>query len=190
MKTHSSKLLMPLLLLGIMSMTGCALSKMIKASEENNLTVTPSPLEVHADTVSFEMSATLPPKLLKPKKVFTINTYYRYGTEEQELTPVVFNADDYPNANTEATTIKQSYSFPFKEGMERGSIEIQGKASNPKSGNFKQSDRLGIAEGVITTSRLVQPSYTASYADHGYNDKEELIPTNVEFFFDQGRSEF
>ena len=190
MKTHSSKLLMPLLLLGVMSMTGCALSQMIKASQENNLTVTPSPLEVHADTVTFDMSATLPAKLLKPKKVFTINTYYRYGTQEQQLQPVVFKADDYPNSNTEPSTVSQTYSFPFKEGMERGSIEIQGIASNPKSGNFKESPRLGIAEGVITTSRLVQPSYAASYADHGYNDQEELIPTNVEFFFDQGRSEF
>lgn len=190
MKTHSSKLLMPLLLLGIMSMTGCALSQMIKAANDNNLEVTPSPLEVHADTVNFEMSATLPPKLLKPKKVFTINTYYRYGTQEQQLQPVVFKADDYPNSNTEATNVKQQYSFAFKEGMERGSIEIQGIASNPKSGNFKESPRLGIAEGLITTSRLVQPSYTASYADHGYNDQEELIPTNVDFFFDQGRSEF
>ena len=119
MKTHSSKLLMPLLLLGIMSMTGCALSQMIKAANDNDLEVNPSPLEVHADTVNFEMSATLPAKLLKPKKVFTINTYYRYGTQEQQLQPVVFKADDYPNSNTEATTVKQQYSFPFKEGMER-----------------------------------------------------------------------
>ena len=27
-----------------------------------------------------------------------------------------------------------------------------------------------------------------AYADHGYNDQEELIPTRVDFFFDQGRS--
>lgn len=190
MKTQTSKLLLPLLILGVMSTTGCALSKMIKASKDNNLTVTPSPLEVHADTVQFDISVTIPAKLLKPKKVYTVNTYYRYGTEERQLQSVVFKADDYPNSNTEPTTVSQTYSFPFQEGMERGNVEIQGVASNPKTGSFKESDRLGVAEGAITTSKLVQPSYKASYADHGYNDQEELIPTNVEFYFDQGRSEF
>ena len=198
MKTDSKLLLVSLLLLGVMSMTGCnALSQMIKASKDNKLTVTPSPLEVHADSVTFEISATLPAKLLKPKKVFTVNTYYLYGTEEQELQSVVFKSDDYPDSNTRESNITQTYTFPFKEGMERGNIEIKGIASDPKTGAFKETEWLKIAEGLITTSRLVQPSYaasqssqTVSYANHGYNDQEELIPTNVEFYFDQGRSVF
>lgn len=190
MKTQTSKLLFPLLILGVLSMTGCALGQMVKAAKDNNLTVEPSPLEVHADKVTFTMSATLPPKLLKPKKVFTISTYYRYGTAEQQLEPVEFRADDYPNSNTESTQVSQEYSFPFKAGMERGNIEIQGKASNPKNGAYRETERLGIAEGLITTSTLVQPSYAAAYAGHGYNDQEELIPTNVSFKFDQGKSVF
>ncbi len=190
MKTQTSKLLFPLLILGVMSMTGCALGQMVKAAKDNKLTVDPSPLEVHADKVTFTMSAELPPKLLKPKKVFTISTYYRYGTNEQQLEDVEFRADDYPNSNTEATAVSQEYSFPFKEGMERGNIEIQGKASNPKNGAYRETERLGIAEGLITTSTLVQPSYAAAYAGHGYNDQEELIPTNVSFKFDQGKSVF
>ncbi|GAB5524179.1 MAG: hypothetical protein Roseis2KO_20510 [Roseivirga sp.] len=163
---------------------------MVKAANENKLTVDPSPLEVHADKVTFTMSAELPPKLLKPKKVFTISTYYRYGTNEQQLEEIEFRADDYPNSNTEATAVSQEYSFPFKAGMERGNIEIQGKASNPKNGAYRETPRLAIAEGLITTSTLAQPSYAAAYADHGYNDQEELIPTNVAFQFDQGKSVF
>lgn len=190
MKTQTSKLLFPLLILGVLSMTGCALGQMVKAANDNKLTVDPSPLEVHADKVTFTMSAELPAKLLKPKKVFTISTYYRYGTNEQQLEEIEFRADDYPNSNTEATAVSQEYSFPFKEGMERGNIEIQGKASNPKNGAYRETPRLGIAEGLITTSTLVQPSYAAAYADHGYNDQEELIPTNVSFQFDQGKSVF
>lgn len=191
MKTQTSKLLFPLLILGVMSMTGCALGQMIKAAEKNNVKVDPNPLEVHADKVTFTISADLQPKLLKPKKVFTISTYYRYGTSEQELQSIEFRADDYPNSNTEVTSVTQEYSFDFKEGMERGNIEIKGKASNPKNGAYRETEnRLGIADGLITTSTLVQPSYAAAYADHGYNDQEELIPTNVSFKFDQGKSVF
>ena len=103
---------------------------------------------------------------------------------------IEFGADDYTNSTTETTEVSQAYSFEFKEGMERGDITIQGKASNPKSGNYKDSEKLTIANGLITTSLLVQPSYAAAYADHGYNDQEELIPTNVSFQFDQGKSVF
>lgn len=190
MKTQTSKFLLPLLILGVLSMTGCALGKMVKAADDNKLKVDPNPLELHAGKVLFTMSAELPAKLLKPKKVFTINTYYTYGTNELELPAIEFRADDYPNSNTETSLISQEFSIPFKEGMERGSIVIEGTASNPNNKAFKKTGRLGIAEGIITTSNLVQPSYAAAYADHGYNDQEELIPTNVSFQFDQGRSVF
>lgn len=190
MKTQTAKLIFPFLIIGVLSMSGCALSKMIKASKDQGLTVEPTPLEVHADTVRFEMSANLPVKMMKPKKVYTLNTYYRYGTQERQLEALVFKAEDYPNSNTEQPKITKEFVFPYDEAMSRGNLEIQGVASNPKTGNSVESERLGIAEGLITTSTLVQPSHFASYAPHGYNDQEELIPTNVEFFFDQGRSVF
>lgn len=188
MKTRTFKLIFPVMIMAIMSLSGCALSQMIKASKDQGLTVEPNPLEVHADTVSFDMTAKLPTNLLKPKKVYTLNTFYRYGTQEIQLKSIEFRADDY--TGNEQPTITESFSFPYDEAMKRGNIEIQGVASNPKNGANKSSERLAIAEGVITTSTLVEPSYAASYADHGYNDQEELIPTNVEFFFDQGRSVF
>ncbi|WP_246032613.1 tetratricopeptide repeat protein [Roseivirga ehrenbergii] len=157
-------------------------------SKDQGLTVEPTPLEVHGNEVKFTMSANLPVKMLKPKKVYTLNTYYQYGTQEKQLAPVVFNAKDYPNASTEQPKVSKEYSFAYDPAMSRGNLLVQGVASNPKTGNFVESEKLIIAEGLITTSTLVQPSYFTSYAPHGYNDKEELIPTNVEFFFEQGRS--
>ncbi|KYG71639.1 OmpA family protein [Roseivirga ehrenbergii] len=188
MKTLKAKLFFPFLILGVLSMSGCALSKMARMSKDQGLTVEPTPLEVHGNEVKFTMSANLPVKMLKPKKVYTLNTYYQYGTQEKQLAPVVFNAKDYPNASTEQPKVSKEYSFAYDPAMSRGNLLVQGVASNPKTGNFVESEKLIIAEGLITTSTLVQPSYFTSYAPHGYNDKEELIPTNVEFFFEQGRS--
>tara|TARA_R110001592_G_scaffold6482_1_gene34763 strand:- start:949 stop:2742 length:1794 start_codon:yes stop_codon:yes gene_type:complete len=188
MKTQTAKLFFPFLILGILSMSGCALSKMARMAKDQGLTVEPSPLEVHGNEVKFTMSANLPVKMLKRKKVYTLNTYYQYGTQEKQLAPLVFNEKDYPNAATEQPKVTKEYSFAYDPAMSRGNILVQGVASNPKTGNFVESEKLIIAEGLITTSTLVQPSYFASYAPHGYNDQEELIPTNVEFFFEQGRS--
>ena len=51
MKTQTAKIIFPLLLIGVMSISGCALSQMKKAAKNQELVVAPSPLEVHADTV-------------------------------------------------------------------------------------------------------------------------------------------
>lgn len=47
---------------------------------------------------------------------------------------------------------------------------------------------MPVAPGVITTSKLVEAVYAPAYADHGYNNQEELIPTRVNFYFVQGSS--
>lgn len=190
MKTQTAKKFFLVALAGILTLSGCALSQMKKMAEDQQLTVTPSPLEVHADTVRFEMNANLPTKMLKPGKVYQLMSYYTYGTQERQLQTIQFREADYPNSATEQPKVTETFTFPFVEGMERGSLQVQGRALNPKNGNFLDTERLGIADGVITTSMLVAPSYYASYAPHGYNDQEELIPTNVEFYFDQGRSVF
>ena len=191
MKTQTKKLIYPLLLLSLVAFSGCnSLKKMIALAEQQNLAAEPSPLEVHADTVRFEMSANLPLKMLKAGYTYQLNTFYQYGNQERQLESFTFKGSDYPNAATQEPRISQSYVFPFQEGMERGQLAFQGVASQDASGKSLESAKFNqpVIEGLITTSRLAQPSYLATYADHGYNDQEELIPTNVDFFFDQGRS--
>ena len=173
---------------GVLTMSGCALNQMVKLAQDQNLTVTPNPLEVHADSVSFEMSANLPVKMLKKGKVYTLNTFYKYGDKEEKLEPMQFKADDYPNADTQAPKASKTYTMAYSPAMKSGSLEVQGVASDPANGKTKESARMAVAPGVITTSKLVQAVYYPVYADHGYNNQEELIPTKVDFFFDQGRS--
>jgi len=171
-----------------LSFSGCSLNKMVQMAQDQQLTVTPNPLEVHADTVKFEMSANLPVKMLKAGKVYTIKTFYKYGNQELPLEDVVFKADDYPNSDQTQPKITQSFAFAYQPAMKTGSVEIKGVASDPRNGKSKETPRMGIADGIITTSQLVQEVYYPAFASHGYNNKEELIPTNINFYFDQGRS--
>ena len=182
------KLFYAIALFAAFTLSGCALNQMVKMAEQQNLTVSPNPLEVHADTVAFEMSANLPVKMLKKGKVYTLNTFYKYGDNESALEPIQFKADDYPNASEEQPRASKEYSFAYSPAMKSGSLEVQGVASDPKNGKSKESPRLAVAPGIITTSKLVEPVYYAAYADHGYNNQEELIPVKVNFYFDQGRS--
>lgn len=170
-----------------LNLAGCTLPKMVKMSKDQQLTVTPNPLEVHNDTVTFDMAANLPAKMLKKGTVYTVNTFYKYGEQEVALDPITFSADEYPNAGTEQPRTTKTFSFPYSPAMKSGVLEVEGVAS--KGEKAKSSPRMQVATGVVTTSQLVEPVYYAAYAEHGYNNQPELEPVVIpDFIFQQGRS--
>jgi hypothetical protein len=176
-------------LVGAAILSGCALSQMVKVAKDSNLTVTPNPLEVHGGKIPHNLSATLPPKILPSGKVYTIFTMYKYGGDKSvNVGSITLKAEDYPNSKTSSTPVSQDFNFDYVDGMNPGTLVMYGEAKDPKNGKVKYTDTLAIAQGLVMTSTLVEPAYYSSFAAHGYNDREELIPTKVNFFFDQGRS--
>ena len=174
------------MLLGWTLLSGCsALNNMVKLADQQKLEATPNPLEVHADEVKFELSALLPAKMLPSKYFYTLNTFYKYGETDKNVGSIEFKASDFPNSSTSTSRLSKEFSFQYDPAMNQGTLDIQGVASDA-NGNSKPTQRITVAPGLITTSKLVKDVYYSAYADHGYNDKEELVPTNVNFYFDQG----
>jgi outer membrane protein OmpA-like peptidoglycan-associated protein len=181
------KLLYAFFIIGALALTGCTLPKMVKLAKDQKLEVTPNPLEVHKDTVSYSLSVNLPVKLLKKGTVYTINSFYKYGDKELALDPIPFKAEDFPNAATEQPKVTKTFSFPYKDAYRVGTLEVQGVAT--KGTKSKPTPRMPIATGVIATSKLVQNSYYAAFADHGYNNQEEIVPIVIpDFNFERGKS--
>jgi len=181
------KLVYAFLIIGSLSLAGCTLPSMVKMAKEQNLTVTPNPLELHKDTVAFDMAAKLPVKMLKKGTVYSVNTFYKYGEQEKALDPISFKAEDFPNSSTEQPSMTKSFSFAYSPAMKVGVLEVEGAAS--KGTKSKVTPRMQVATGIITTSKLVKPVYYASFADHGYNNQEEIVPIIIpDFIFEQGRS--
>jgi hypothetical protein len=181
------KLVYALVTAGLLALGGCTLPKMVKMAKEQQLTVTPNPLEVHKDTVAFSMAANLPVKMLKKGTTYTVNTYYKYGDREAALEPVVFNANDYPNAATEQPRVTKNFAFAYNPAMKSGVLQVEGVAA--KGTKSKATPRMDVAVGVITTSKLVKPVAFPVYAGHGYNNQEEIIPVVIpDFIFEQGKS--
>lgn len=178
------------IVLGLAS-SSCSLSKMLKIAKQQKVQATPNPLEVHKDTVTYTLSGNLPVKLMKTKTVYTINSYYKYadGGKELPLPPIPFKAEDYPNNATQPIEVNKVFTFPYRAEYQTGTLEIEGVAS--KGGKSKKTERLPIATGLITTSKLVQNSYYVAYASHGYNNKEEIVPVVIpDFLFVRGKSVF
>lgn len=187
MAFRKSLALIPVLFIALFLVGGCSLKKMIKAAKDQQLTVKPNPLELHGDSVAFEMSAILPTKMLKKNKIYTLQTWYSYGDQQKDLPEISFKAEDYPDQKTENPKVTQNFSFYYVDDMRRGDLMIKGVASN-LNGKQLSTPEMSIAKGVITTSRMVDYIYETAYVDHGYNNKEELIPTYVDFYFPQGSS--
>lgn len=185
--TQMRNLVFAVVLFGVLALSSCnSLKQMVKLAEQQDLTVSPSPLEVHGGNVDFDMSANLPVRMLKPGKVYTINTFYQYGEDKTDVGSIEFKEEDYPNANDTEPRVTESFSFAYTPDMEFGDLKIQGVASDPRNGKSVNTAELKVADGIITTSLLVKDVYFPAYAYHGYNNQEELIPTNVAFFFSQG----
>ncbi len=122
------KVVYSFLIFGALTLAGCTLPKMVKMAKDQQLTVTPNPLEVHKDTVAFEMAASLPVKMLKKGTVYTVNSFYKYGENELALEPIPFKAEDYPNASTEQPRVTKSFFFPYQPAYKVGTLEVEGVA--------------------------------------------------------------
>ncbi|MFN8436059.1 MAG: tetratricopeptide repeat protein [Cytophagales bacterium] len=188
MYINKSKFLV-LTLSGSFLFSGCSLKQMIKMAKEQELTVTPSPLELHGDSVKGTMSAILPVKMLKKNKVYVVNSKYVSGDKVVELGDLTFQQNpNFPNAKTEKPILSKNFAFAYNENLKRGELKVMGSAFNMSQTKKQSTPEMPIAKGIITTSKLFKyPSY-ALYAAHGYNNNEELAPTNISFGFEKGKS--
>ncbi|OHX67830.1 tetratricopeptide repeat protein [Flammeovirga pacifica] len=181
---------------GTLFFTNCSNVDVNKMAEEQGMTINPSPLELHGDSVVFDIETKLPPKLLKKGYTYDVVVQYNPNDAEPiEVGVVSFNGDDYADAPEATPALSERMAFGYEDKFERGQLEYLGRATKVKNQKVKESNDgafaampNGLGQGVVTTSKNYQPVFIANYADHGYNDAEEYTPTNVDFFFLQGSS--
>lgn len=191
------KFIYALFTIGILTFYGCAMNQMMKMAKDQQLTVDPDPLEVHADKVNFEVSAVLPVKMLKPNLTYSIEMAYEYAGKAAKFDEIKFTANEYPNRDAQQPRVAKSFEMPYDSEMDKGSLTVQGYGINDKNGKRKgPTEKMEIAKGLITTSKMVVPAYYGAYVSYDYKDEtvdgwtpdEELEPTNVNFYFLQGSS--
>ena len=179
---------------GMMFFSSCSLQSVIKKSADQQVVVTPNPLEVHGDSVRFTVSAELPPKMMKKKVTYSLAPQFEYsGTVVPFTESITFDGDEVNRR--EAVQQEETFSFPYREGMASGQLNVTGVATHKKSGKSLNAPQKVVAKGLVTTPKLVRIGQFAAdeeikpigvYMDHGYADQDELEPVEVEFFFEQG----
>jgi tetratricopeptide (TPR) repeat protein len=180
MKHHSSKLFLVVLVGAFLA--SCSSVDMNKLAQQQKLTVTPNPLELLGDSVRFDISVIMPVKMLKKNKFYTVKTAFKAFDNRLELGNVVFNGNDFPQASTVPPTMSRSFVFPYSDNLKKGDVLITGEYSDLNK-KVKKGPELSIAKGIITTPLLVSNVYPVVFVDHGYDNREQLQPTTVDFFF-------
>jgi len=182
---------------GVMVMSACSnLQSIANKSADQQITVNPDPLVLHGDSVRFDMEARLPQRMMNKNITYTIEPQYEYQNRFQDVNGrVVFDGANVSRSETPQRS--QEMSFPYREGMENGNLNIVGRVNHKKKDRTASTASVKVADGVITTSRLARVGQYSgegdipmlgAYMGHGYSDLAEIEPTEVEFFFEQGRS--
>ncbi|HAS39997.1 MAG TPA: tetratricopeptide repeat-containing protein [Microscillaceae bacterium] len=167
MKTLIPKLLLYLIVTVLVSSCSRKIFRSDKITEQQHLTVTPTPLEVHGDQVRFTFSAEMPRKMMKKGVKYTLDV--AYVTEDQEngqtlenRTPIgkiEFDGSLYENSK-QAPVITKKMAFQYKNQHKKGYLVVYGtlsKGEEVKRFAPRRIQNMGYpVKGIATTSRLIR----------------------------------
>lgn len=136
----------------------------------------PDPIEVHADSVSYTLKATVPPKSGFKKKGTYIGEAKIGGVSQGK---VVFSSEKYPNVKKTGidTTIK--FNRAFVDKMEGNALMIE-QSYERKGKEFELPEIENLCQCCITTSRLVQNGTNTIFSKNEY---VEHVPLRLEAKF-------
>ena len=179
------RLLLLLIFSALVNSCGMDIAKLL---EQQKLEVKPNPVELHAEEVSFTMSAFVPVDLFKKGWIYTIDVNYQASNKEpMSLGKLEFIADDYVGKESDPL-IEESFSFKYDKSLERGDLVLLPKLGKA-GGTPKEADPVQVGKGVITTSQMVKIMPFSSYIPSGYRNTEEYEPYNLKYHFLQGKSD-
>ncbi|MCS6895054.1 MAG: tetratricopeptide repeat protein [Bacteroidia bacterium] len=139
------------------------------------VSISPNPLEVHADSVKYSGKVTIPPKSgFRPKSNYTGKLVIKNGGQRYEIRTINISADQYPKKQLkkEGVTLTTQGVFAFQEGMD-GGMMVAENSYERKGKNFDLPD-FDLAPCCITTSRLVDARPYVLFEQHTYVSKRTI----------------
>jgi len=168
------------------SLSGCQLSRLLKASQQQQISILPQHLEVSGDNVMFEVKAQVPLKMIQKNKVYALEFAYHYGENKEEpIGRLVFTSGEFIYENN-LPIITRQFSFPYSPDKNPGRLMYQGVVTSEKR-HEKRTGWHELAKGLVTTSKLVVRNNEVTYETENYSpdpDKYNILT----FYFDKGQT--
>ncbi len=135
------------------------LNKMVKNAHLVKYSVTPSPLEMHADSVEINGSVKFPGKFFNKKAVVTATPVLKYTNGEKAFNSATVQGEAVEANNpiisfVDGGSITYSGKIPYIDDMKMSELEIRVKAT--VKGKDVDFEPYKLADGVIATPRLLQ----------------------------------
>ena len=125
-----------------------------KSFKGANVNVRPNPLEVHADSVKFTVSAGVPPKSGLTKKTnYNGKLVIKNNKKDFDMGAVSIPGSKYPDIKKVGANVSVEVQKPFDNAMDGGMLTAVNKFS--KGSKTKDLPNLDLAPCCITTSRLL-----------------------------------
>ncbi|MAY82697.1 MAG: hypothetical protein CMP59_01050 [Flavobacteriales bacterium] len=138
------------------------LNNMTKKAEEVSYSVTPDPLEMHADSIEISISGTIPPKFFNKKVSVDVTPVLNYQDQETSFSKITLVGED-----SEVEGIKIAYEaggnfshvtkIAYQDGMEQAVLNAVAVGSY--KGKEVAFDPVQIATGTVVTPMWVEDDY-------------------------------
>lgn len=171
MKNQNAKLLALAVVTSTAFIACNPLSKMVKRQNEVNFTLTPNPVEMHADSISIVLDGSFPTKYFNKKVSAVITPVIKYGASEEAFAPLKLKGEvseeegaviNYEKGGTFNHTAK----IPYKDGMDVATVEL--RVDGKYKTKTKALDPRKVADGTIITPKLVMSAEKAIAAKDNF----------------------
>lgn len=136
------------------------LNKMAKNASTMKYSVTPNPLEMHADSVVITVNGTIPPKYFHKKATATMKPYFKAGDNVIARFDSINLIGEAADGNGKKISYEKGGSYtlttkvPYVDGMERGELYVT--AIGKYKTKVKDIQEIKLADGTNITPKLVQ----------------------------------
>lgn len=144
-------------------------------------TVTPSPMEMHGDSVAITVKGHIPEKAYGPKNTVVLMPSIKWNGGENALKTITFDGEKVKEGTGVKVVRDKGYDFTitdkvaFEEGMKVS--ELGGKAVISKKSKSKDFPLPKMADGTIITSRLVMSDERPILAKDNF---QKIVPVSKE----------
>lgn len=135
------------------------LKKMADKADQLKKTVTPNPLEMHAETVKVKIAGKIPPKYFDKKAILVVTPVLKYGTKEHTLKTYTMQGEKVKDNNNvisynDGGSFSYDTEFPYIDDMRVSELELRMQAS--RGDEKAKLITIPVAKGVNVTPRLVR----------------------------------
>ena len=154
-------------------LVGCnGLGKMVKKQSTFSYDVKPNPLEMHGDSVGFNVTGKYPAKVFAKKATVTLTPVVKYAGGEKALKPVILVGDKATGSGQKISYEKggtfsyTSEKFAYDPAMKVATVEL--RAQGAVKSKTKDFTPVKLGDGTIVTPLLVRNDEKGIYAKDAF----------------------